>query len=506
MSNLVKLIQKDVQKLDPTYLSKVIQDTKQNPEQVYRNLKKYLNNKNSAVKHKVVQILEKLIKSFVVRTLFIKESLYWIEILFNVRDQHGQFIRRKLLQIVESLYNNFRNNYPQLYYMDHFIKEKNAVPIPIQLNPVDSRIKEYRKQKYLTIIIEEFPELCATIQQTINMLNHTLEIVNETDLVETAETRILFDTLREQYSVLLICKNKVDRWLALVTKTEDEDVARQQAALKRLLDAKMELGLLEQVQNILDRVEIQDDSDDSGEFEDLDDYEPTKEEQVSNEKDSHKKANVYTKRTTGLQPVFKQQETVPSVEIDDIEPSEVDPALQEYFEKAPIVEYGQDLEYWSQKPTFHQISSNAILQSHRFMGASDDKELPQETIEQLTKRSVYLEPAAVPEIRECGAKLKNGSRCKRKDLKRCPFHGPIIPRDAEGNATDPSQETLKKSTPEWKRIIEKEIQNERTEPNSVRLSKKKSSKHNIKQVLKKSSGGTDMVEKYKRMDKSVFRW
>ncbi|KAJ3313340.1 hypothetical protein HDV04_002146 [Boothiomyces sp. JEL0838] len=509
MSNLLKLIQKDVQKLDPNYLSKVIQDTKRNPEQVYKNLYKYLPNKNSAVRYKIILILEKLLKSFVVRNLFIKDSLHWIEMFFSVQDQNGPFIRRKLVQIVEFLYGKFRHNHPQLNYIRHFVNERNSIPIPVQLNPVDARIQEYRKQKYLKIVIEEYPELCSTLNRDLNMLNNTLELVGDTDLIENSETRILFDSLREQYGVLLICKNKVDRWLSLVTKAEDEDTARQQEILKRLIDTKMELGILETVQNLLDRVEIVGDSDDSDGFEDLDDYEPTAKvpkAETSKPVPSPKKSLVFTKKSTGLQPVFIKTNQTSPLEDEVEQPEIINPELKEYFEKAPIVEYGQDLEYWSQKPTFHQISSNAVLQSHRFMGASDDKELPLETIEQLTKRPVYLEPAPQPEIQECGAKLKNGNRCKRKDLKKCPFHGPIIPRDELGNALDPTQEVVKETVPEWKKAIEREKETDRSDPNTIRLSKKKSSKHNIRQVLKKTSSGPDLMDQYKRRDKSVFRW
>jgi len=32
----------------------------------------------------------------------------------------------------------------------------------------------------------------------------------------------------------------------------------------------------------------------------------------------------------------------------------------------------------------------------------------------------------------CRAQMPDGSLCKRRDLKKCPFHGPIVPRDAQG--------------------------------------------------------------------------
>jgi len=36
----------------------------------------------------------------------------------------------------------------------------------------------------------------------------------------------------------------------------------------------------------------------------------------------------------------------------------------------------------------------------------------------------------------CGAKLENGELCKRQDRIKCPFHGKIVMRDADGNSVE----------------------------------------------------------------------
>lgn len=41
-----------------------------------------------------------------------------------------------------------------------------------------------------------------------------------------------------------------------------------------------------------------------------------------------------------------------------------------------------------------------------------------------------------PSVHQCRALLPSGRLCPRKDLKKCPFHGEIIPRDIEGLPID----------------------------------------------------------------------
>ncbi|QDZ20912.1 UV-stimulated scaffold protein [Chloropicon primus] len=45
--------------------------------------------------------------------------------------------------------------------------------------------------------------------------------------------------------------------------------------------------------------------------------------------------------------------------------------------------------------------------------------------------SFYQAPSS-GEISICGARLPGGGLCQRRDKKICPFHGPVVPRDAEG--------------------------------------------------------------------------
>ena len=56
------------------------------------------------------------------------------------------------------------------------------------------------------------------------------------------------------------------------------------------------------------------------------------------------------------------------------------------------------------------------------------------------KRVVALETKEDPITWECGAPLPGGKLCRRQDRKVCPFHGPIVKRDCEGNPLEQQSE------------------------------------------------------------------
>jgi len=56
------------------------------------------------------------------------------------------------------------------------------------------------------------------------------------------------------------------------------------------------------------------------------------------------------------------------------------------------------------------------------------------------KRVVALETKEDPITWECGAPLPGGKLCKRQDRRVCPFHGPIVKRDGDGNPLEQPEE------------------------------------------------------------------
>lgn len=55
-----------------------------------------------------------------------------------------------------------------------------------------------------------------------------------------------------------------------------------------------------------------------------------------------------------------------------------------------------------------------------------------------------------PVKHRCKTPMPNGGLCERQDRVKCPFHGPIIPRDELGKPTNP-EDAVRLEKEEWKR-------------------------------------------------------
>ncbi|CAL8356858.1 unnamed protein product [Merluccius merluccius] len=128
---------------------------------------------------------------------------------------------------------------------------------------------------------------------------------------------------------------------------------------------------------------------------------------------------------------------------------------------APIVPFGLDLYYWGQK----QPNAGKIIKStsqHRFWVPNevDEETENQEVLAESRNRYISFPGKFTPVSHHCNASLGNGKLCPRQDRVKCPFHGVIIPRDAQGQpsrAEDRVREELeemrrRKMHPEWQDV------------------------------------------------------
>nr|XP_039268371.1 UV-stimulated scaffold protein A-like [Styela clava] len=118
---------------------------------------------------------------------------------------------------------------------------------------------------------------------------------------------------------------------------------------------------------------------------------------------------------------------------------------------APIVSFGPDLLEWDEskkqelKETLSMGAAKALDIGHRFWSAdtaSRGDAVSEAALTALTTRSIAFTGEFEPVKWSCRAPLPSGRLCPRKDRHKCPFHGKIIPRDPNGNPTDP--EDIKK--------------------------------------------------------------
>ncbi|XP_029111644.1 UV-stimulated scaffold protein A isoform X2 [Scleropages formosus] len=106
--------------------------------------------------------------------------------------------------------------------------------------------------------------------------------------------------------------------------------------------------------------------------------------------------------------------------------------------KAPVVPFGLDLYYWGEEqPTAGKIIKNTS--QHQFWVPHEvEEEVENEELSaQAKSRFITFSGSFQPVKHKCGAPMSNGSLCERQDRVKCPFHGPIIPRDELGRPRNP---------------------------------------------------------------------
>ncbi|XP_072898346.1 UV-stimulated scaffold protein A [Hemitrygon akajei] len=110
----------------------------------------------------------------------------------------------------------------------------------------------------------------------------------------------------------------------------------------------------------------------------------------------------------------------------------------EEMKKAPVMPFGLDLHYWGEE----QTTSGKIPKietPHRFLESKqmeDDSENA-EMAALLKTRYITFAGTFEPVKHRCRAPMPNGTLCERQDRFKCPFHGKIISRDAQGNPVNP---------------------------------------------------------------------
>ncbi|XP_059201486.1 UV-stimulated scaffold protein A [Centropristis striata] len=100
---------------------------------------------------------------------------------------------------------------------------------------------------------------------------------------------------------------------------------------------------------------------------------------------------------------------------------------------APVVPFGLDLYYWGEE----QPNAGKIIKStsqHQFwVPIQVDEEVEnEELLAESRSRYITFPGSFTPVSHHCRAPLTNGTLCQRQDRVKCPFHGPIVPRDAVG--------------------------------------------------------------------------
>ena len=108
----------------------------------------------------------------------------------------------------------------------------------------------------------------------------------------------------------------------------------------------------------------------------------------------------------------------------------LDPLRSKLLAEAPVMNWGSFLDNWGSNRKVLTNQRGLELESH--WGRVDyDTVIPAEKMPELNVHATLYEEQQT-DIQPCRAPLSKGGLCQRRDLRVCPFHGPIIPRDDEG--------------------------------------------------------------------------
>ncbi|KAL5702087.1 hypothetical protein ACHQM5_027347 [Ranunculus cassubicifolius] len=251
-------------------------------------------------------------------------------------------------------------------------------------------------------------------------------------LHESNENKIVFDTLRELYKIV-VTKHlvSIQEWISLLTKVEPPDTRFRDSTLRDFIDLRNSLRSLkcscEESGCTLTTTTKE---------EDEDIWEEVKVEAPSNE-------------TTSVESLPSSDPFAPFALLEKNKTrgkavksngsKKVDSLKGELLAEAPVMTWGSYLDNWGVKRDFMANQRGLDLESH--WGRVDyDAVIPAEKIAELNVQATLYKEEEV-DINPCLAPLKNGSLCQRRDMRVCPFHGPIIPRDTKGNPIDQNLST-----------------------------------------------------------------
>lgn len=269
-----------------------------------------------------------------------------------------------------------------------------------------------------------------------------LDAMKEAEKVhENSENKVVFDTLRELFK-LLVTKHlvSVQEWISVLIRVEVNDIRFRDSALKEFIDVRNQIIVVkkkcEESGCALPKIR---------ESEEDDIWEEGKAESVEVSKDSTAvpinckvlvtDAPECSNRGAKNKDVVKRRVTA----------GDSNPLRGKLLAEAPVVKWGSSLDNWGEKRDVLANQRGLELDGH--WGRIDyDATIPSEKIAELNiHASLYKEEQS--EVQPCRAPLRNGKLCQRKDLRVCPFHGPVIPRDDEGRPIYLENDTGKSANP-----------------------------------------------------------
>lgn len=386
-------------------------------------------------------------------------------------------LRSKAIEFLEKWNASFGIHYRQLRLGYEYLKNTLRYQFP-NLRENAARARQERRERELKtkqILMEKFDNLAKNIdtiteeiQSTVDEITECLDIIRNKDdnmpiaaiddedveefrnfelrdirldslkegekVHENSDNEVIFDALRELYKVL-VTKHlaAVQEFLSVLIRVEVNEIRFRDSMLKQFIDIR------NNIQSVKKRCEesgcslprttsTEEDviweEGDVESFKKESDTNSAQDEVVASSSNTHELRNE-APESSGKTGRVKDKRSHANIA------SGSDPLRSKLFDEAPLVDWGSFLDSWGSSQDVLANQRGFDLDSH--WGRVDlDAVIPAERIAELNVQATYYreEPG---EIQPCRAPLRNGQLCQRKDIRVCPFHGPIIPRDDDGN-------------------------------------------------------------------------
>ncbi|KAL9320484.1 hypothetical protein ACSQ67_012323 [Phaseolus vulgaris] len=259
-----------------------------------------------------------------------------------------------------------------------------------------------------------------------------LEALKEGEKVyENSDNTVVFDTLRELYK-LLVAKHliSIQEWISVLIRVEVADNRFRDSILKEFIDIRNRLKSVkskcEEAGCLLVNSSKHDDEDfwEEGNVVSMETS-----SSAPNNKNKHLDAHENNNDNLGLHSKGSNGSETDGL-LHQGHKVESDPKRSKLIAEAPVVRWGSYLDNWGSNRVFMANQRGLELDSH--WGRVDaDAVIPADKIAELNVHAMPYEEKKI-EIQPCLAPLRKGGLCQRRDMKLCPFHGPIIPRDDKG--------------------------------------------------------------------------
>ncbi|KAJ4827842.1 hypothetical protein Tsubulata_012987 [Turnera subulata] len=454
-------------------------------------------------------------------------------------------MRKKAIEFLEKWNSSFGVHYRQIRLGFDYLKytlrlqfpnlQANAARIQQERREREMRTKEILLNKFETLK-ENFSSIKEEIQSTVDEIVECLEIVRDKGeslmpgpldvedeefegfhsselrqirldslkegekIHESAENKVVFDTLRELYK-LLVSKHmvSVQEWISVLIRVELADNRSRDSMLKELIDTRnrlqstkkkcMESGCALPDPTKNDREEEEDfweegkiESTGIGSSSQPDELKGVLSAGSTCAKVKSDASESGDARTEFNDPLGRLGGEAESSSLRTKLLAEAPSVRTKLLAEAPSIEWSSFLDNWGSRVV---LANQRGLELDNHWGRVDpDAVIPAKKIAELNLHStVYKEDR--DQIQPCRAPLRKGGLCQRSESSVCPFHGPIVPRDDEGNpiyqGTPTSETTVDLGADLAEQLAKQAVKNVRDRDNEESR-KRKMDKHSQKRA------------------------